>query len=171
MNLDGLLLSKNTFLELKHDIQRIYLTLLSTTCVPHSPNSVCHFWNHTFCHVFHDTTRLHFFQFKHYILSTKSSPLASNFSGFLFFGFRPTKFLISFFKQKVRFSSKFHSLVSWEIILLYIFRWNFICFGKSSTSLNIHQIPHVVFWTNSVFLQTLHNSSILWDIILMYIFI
>ena len=33
LKFDGLLLSKNTFLQLKHYIQRIYLLLLSTTCV------------------------------------------------------------------------------------------------------------------------------------------
>ena len=33
LKFDRLLLSKNTFLQLKHYIPKIYLTLLSTTCV------------------------------------------------------------------------------------------------------------------------------------------
>ena len=40
---------KNTFLQLKHDIQGIYLTLLSTTyesSCENSTNSSCHFWTH-----------------------------------------------------------------------------------------------------------------------------
>ena len=49
---------KNTFLQLKHYIQRIYLTLLSTACVRIHSNSLCHFLNDN---SFDDTTPLYFF--------------------------------------------------------------------------------------------------------------
>ena len=43
----GYICLKNTFLQLKHYIQRIYLTLLPTTCVKiHQIPYMCHFWNH-----------------------------------------------------------------------------------------------------------------------------
>ena len=73
----GYICPKNTFLQLKHYMQRIYLTLLSTTCVKIHQTS-CHFLRHDF-------------------------PLPElNF----------IKFLTSFFKQKMSFSSKCGSLFS-----------------------------------------------------------
>ena len=62
----------------------------------------------------------------------KSSPSKCKFLDFLLLGLKFTKFLMSFFKQKVSFSSKFGSLnsVSWEIMLLYFFSWNVICYWE-----------------------------------------
>ena len=57
LKFDGLSLSKNTFLQLKHYIQGIYQTLLSTT-FENLPDSLCQFWNHK--SLFHNTTPLHF---------------------------------------------------------------------------------------------------------------
>ena len=73
----GHICPKNTFLQLKHYIQRIYVTLLSTTCVK-IHQTPCHFLRHDF-------------------------PLPE---------LKFTKFLMSFFKQKVSFSSKCGSLFS-----------------------------------------------------------
>ena len=52
--------------------------------------------------------------------------------------------------------------VSWEIILLYFFSWNFICYWEkqhikvqtfrlATAHIKIHQIPHVIFGTKSQF--------------------
>ena len=62
--------------------------------------------------------------------SCKSSQSKCKFSGFLLLGLKFTKFLMSFFKQKVSFSSKFGSLFS-------VMRQNFVLFH-----LNIY-----MFWT------------------------
>ena len=105
----GCFCPKNAFLRLKHDIQRIYLTLLSTTCVPDSPNSMCHFWNHK---SFLATQLLCIFIIQTLHTFYKSSPSASKFSDFLLFELKSTKFLMPFFKQNISFSSKFGSLFS-----------------------------------------------------------
>ena len=105
----GYFCPKNTFLGLKHDIQRIYLILLSTTCVPNSPNSMCHFWNHE---SFLTIQLLCIFIVQTLHTFYESSPLASKFSGFLLFELKSTKFLIPFLKKNVSFSSKFGWLSS-----------------------------------------------------------
>ena len=84
---------KNTFLQLK-PIQRIYLTLLSTTCVK----------IHQITDVIFETTS-HFsqhnpsvsFLLKHNILSRKE-PIKVQFSDFQLLRLKLTKFLMSFFK-------------------------------------------------------------------------
>ena len=98
---------KNTFLQSKHDIQRIYITLLSTTC-KNSIISLCHFWNRK---SFFMTQLFSIFlaQIPHTFY--KSSPSKSKFSDFSLLALTFTKFL-SFFKQKVGFSSKFRSFFS-----------------------------------------------------------
>ena len=114
---------KNTFLQLKHYIQRIYVTLLSTTCAKiHQTTYVIYETISPFSR--HNSSQtLHTFY--------KSSPSKCNFSGFPLLALKFTKFVMSFFKLKVRFSSKFGSLsVLWEIILLYFFSWNIICYWQ-----------------------------------------
>ena len=94
---------KNTFLQLKNYRQRIYLTLLSTT-VKNSPNPWFHFWNHksffmthTTCLCFCSSNITYFWQ-KH----------AIRVRIFRFFIARvKIHQIMSFFKQKVSFSSKF----------------------------------------------------------------
>ena len=75
----GYFCPKNTFLQLKHYIQRIYLTLLSTTCVK----------IHQITHVIFETISYFsrqnfsvFFQFKHYILSAQVAHQSANFQTF-----------------------------------------------------------------------------------------
>ena len=52
LKFDRLLLSKNTFLQLKHYIPRIYVTFINiylrfiNYLCENSPNYLCHFWNH-----------------------------------------------------------------------------------------------------------------------------
>ena len=52
----GYICPKNTFLQLKHYIQRIYVTLLSTTCVKIHQIPYVIFETKV---IFHDTTRLY----------------------------------------------------------------------------------------------------------------
>ena len=100
---------KNTSLHLKYCIQEIYLTLLSTTCVKIHQipyvifKTISHFSRHNFS-VFFLAEALHTFY--------KSSPSKCKFSAFPPLELKFTKFLISFFKQKASFSSKFGSLIS-----------------------------------------------------------
>ena len=74
-----------------------------------SPNSLCHFWNYKsffrtqlVCIILAQT--LHTFD--------KNIPSKCNFSGFPLLELKFIKFLMSFYKQKVSFSSKFGSLFS-----------------------------------------------------------
>ena len=78
----------NTFLQLKHYIQRIYLTLFSTTCVK-------------------------IYQIPYVIFETvKKFSRHNSFSDFPLLALKFTKFLMSFFTEKVSFPSKFGSLFS-----------------------------------------------------------
>ena len=101
---------KNTFLQLKHYIQGVYLTLLSTTYVKihQIPYVIFEIISH-----FSQNDSSVFSQLKHY-----------NFSDFLLLALKFTKFLMSFL-QSFDYSS-----VSCEIILLYFFSWNFICYWQ-----------------------------------------
>ena len=106
MKLNWLHLSK--FLQLKRYIQRTYLTLLSTTVKIHQVPSVIfetisHFSRHN-SSVFFSAQTSHTFY--------KISPSKCKFSDFPLLELKFTKFLISFSKQKVSFSSKFGSLFS-----------------------------------------------------------
>ena len=87
---------KNTFLQLNHYEQRVYLisSVISET--------TSHFSRHN-SSVFL-VQRLHTFY--------KRSLPKCKFSDFPLLGLKFTKFLMSFFKQKVSFSSKFGSLFS-----------------------------------------------------------
>ena len=98
----GYICPKNAFLQLKHYIQRIYLTLVSTTCVKiHQTPYV----------IFYDTTRLYMVA---QILHTfdKNIPSRCKFSDFPLPELKFIKFLMSFFKQQVSFSSKCGSIFS-----------------------------------------------------------
>ena len=81
---------------------------------------------------FHDTTPQYFFLAQTLHSFYKSSPSKWNFSDLLLLRLKFTKFLMSFFKQKNQFFFRFGSLnsVSWEIILLYFFSWNFACYWQ-----------------------------------------
>ena len=95
-------LSKNIFLQLKHSIQRIQF---SATCVKvHQITYVIISFFTTQLRCIFLAQTLHTFY--------KSSPLKCKFLDFLLLGLKFTKFLMSFFKQKVSFSSKFGSLFS-----------------------------------------------------------
>ena len=99
---------KNTFLQLKHYVQRIYLTLPSSTCVKIRQityvifETISHFSRHN-SSVFLAQTLYTFY---------KNSPSKWKLSDFPLLGLKFTKFLMSFFKQKVSFSSKFGSFFS-----------------------------------------------------------
>ena len=106
-NLMGYFCPKNTFLQLEHYIPKIYLTLLSTTCVK----------IHQITYVIFETIYKSFFttQFLCIFLAQtlhtfyKSIPSKCKFSDFPLLGLKFTKFLMPFFKQKVSFSSKIGS--------------------------------------------------------------
>ena len=102
----GCFCPKNMFLQLKH-IHRIYLKLLSITCVkihqiPYVVfETISHFSRHN-SSVFFRLNVLYTFY--------KSSPAKCKFSEFSLLALKLTKFEMSFFKQKASFSSKFRSL-------------------------------------------------------------
>ena len=105
----GYFCPKNTLLQLEHYIPKIYLKLLSTTCGK----------IHQITHVIFETTYKSFFTqfFCSFLAQTlhtfyKSSPSKCKFSDFPLLRLKFTKFLMSFFKQKVSFSSKFGSFFS-----------------------------------------------------------
>ena len=98
----GYFCPKNTFLQLKDYIQRIYLTLFSTTCVKIHQNTYVifeiksHFSRHN-SFVFFLAQTLHTFN--------KCSTSKWKFSDFPLLGLKFTKFLMPFFKQKISFFS------------------------------------------------------------------
>ena len=90
----GYIFPKNTFLQLQHYIQRIYLTLFSTTVKIHQiPYAIFE-------------TISHFL----YFIFDKNIPSKCKFSDFPLLELKFSKLLMSFFKQKVSLSSKFGSL-------------------------------------------------------------
>ena len=99
---------KNLFLQLKHYIQRIYLTLLSTTCVKIHQipyvifETISYFSGHSSSVLF---------QLKHYILLTKISHESAIFQIFHCLNQNSLKFSCHFSNKKC-FSSKFGSLSS-----------------------------------------------------------
>ena len=101
LNLMGYFCPKNTLLQLEHYIPKIYLTLLSTTCVK----------IHQITHVIFETIyKLFFTQFLCIFLAQtfhtfyKSSPPKCKFSDFPLLGLKFTKFLI--FQTKSQFFLK-----------------------------------------------------------------
>ena len=73
------------------------------------PNYLCHFWNHK---LFFTTQLLSIFLAQTLHTLYKSSPSKCKFSDFPLLGLKFTQFLMSFFEQKVSFSSKFGSFSS-----------------------------------------------------------
>ena len=159
-NSRGYFCPKNTFLQLKHNIQVIYLRLFWTTFVKTHHIPKCDFGNHK---PFFTTQLL--FNFLVQTLHTlyKNTPLKCKFSNFPLLALKFTKFLRVFFKQKVSFASKFGSLFS--VIrdnFSLLFSWNFICYWQkwhikvqifrlATARINSHQILHVFFGTKSQF--------------------
>ena len=102
-NMMGYFCLKNTFLQLKH-LQRIYPTLLSTSCM--KIYQMNYFIFETICHFSRQPLSISKWKFSDLPL------LALKF----------TKFLMSFLEPRVSFSSNFaHSSVLWDITLLYFF--------------------------------------------------
>ena len=96
----GYFCSKNIFLQLKHDIQWIYLKFLSTTCLE---------IHQVPCVIFETLSQ--FFLFQTLQTFDKSIPSKWKCSDFPLLALKFTKFVTPFFKQKV-FSSEFGSLFS-----------------------------------------------------------
>ena len=104
----GYFCPKNTFLQLRACIQRIYVTLLSIACVKIHQiryvifETISHFSRHNSSAFLAQT--LHIFD--------KNSPSEYKFSDFPLLALNFTKFLMLFFSQKVSSSSEFRSLFS-----------------------------------------------------------
>ena len=158
------------------DLSNITFTYLCES----SSKLLCHFWNHK---SFSTTQFLCIFLAQILHTFCKISPSRYKFSGFPPLGLKFTKFLMSFSKQKVSFSSRFGSFfVPWEIILLYFFSWDFICYWqKYHIKVQIFRLALLALkFTKFVmsfleprvsFFQILHRSSVSWDITLLYLFI
>ena len=108
-----------TFLQLKH-IQRIYLTLLSTTMKIHQIPYVI------FETINHDTTCQYFFSSKLHTFD-RNIPSRCTFSDFPLLELKSTKLCHFASKKWVFLQSLDHSSVSREMTLLHFFSWNFIC--------------------------------------------
>ena len=98
LKFDVLLLSKNTFFQLKRYIQRVYLTLVSTTCV-----KIHHYVIFETISYFlrHNSSVFFFAQTLHTLYNSSSSK--RKFSDFSLLLLKFTKFPMSVFKQKVSF--------------------------------------------------------------------
>ena len=79
-NLMGYFCPKNTFLQLKHYLPKIYLTLLSTTCVKFI-KLLMSFLKPYISHFSRHSSSV-FFLLKHYILSIKVAHQSANFQTF-----------------------------------------------------------------------------------------
>ena len=108
-NLMGCFCPKNTFLQLEHDIPKIYLTLLSTTCA--KIHQITYVIFETIYKSFFTTQLLCTFLAQTLHTFYKSCPSKCKFSDFPLLESKFTNFLMSFFKQ-VSFSSKFVSFFS-----------------------------------------------------------
>ena len=92
-----------------------------------SPNYLCHFWNHK---SFFTTQLLCIFLAQTLHTFYKSSPSKCKFSDFPLLRLNKVHQISHvIFQMKSQFFLKVLNLfsVSWEIILLYFFNWNFIC--------------------------------------------
>ena len=104
----GYLCPKNTFTLLKHYMQTIYLSYFQL--LAHQiPKVLTSFLNHK---SFFTTQLLCIFFAQTLHTFDKSSPSKCKFSDLSLVVLKFTKFLLSFFKQKVNFSSKFGSFFS-----------------------------------------------------------
>ena len=121
--------SKSTFFHLKH-IQRVYLTLLSTTCarihqIPYVIfETISHFSRHN---------SSVFFQQEIYILSTRVAHFHDT-----------THLHFSRHNSSVFFQQKIYILSTKKPIRVQIFR-------LSTAEVKVHRIPHAIFQTKSQF--------------------
>ena len=106
-NLMGYFCPKDAFLQLDHYIPKIYLTLLSTACV--KTHQITYVIFETMYKSFLTTRFLCIFFAQTLHTIYKSSPSKCKLSDFPLLSLKFTKFLMSFFKQKVSFSWKFGS--------------------------------------------------------------
>ena len=127
----GYFCPKNTFVQLKHYMQDIYVTLLSTTCVKIHQIPYAIFETISF----HDTSHLYPFSS---IVTYFWQKYPIKVQIFRLFTVQVKIHQIShaIFQTKVSFSLHFGWLFSvwWEITLLYFFSWNCTWFGKKSPS-------------------------------------
>ena len=155
MKFDGLLLFKKYIPLSESSYTEDLSTLLSTTC---SPNFLCHFWDHK---LFFTTQFLCVFPAQTLNTLSKSSPSKFKFSDFPLLALKFTKFLMSFFKQKVNFSSKFGPLFS-VIRNNYPVRFssNFICcYQKEPIKVQIFRLSTVLMKINQIFYVTFKTTS------------
>ena len=103
----GYICPKNTFLQLKHCMQRIYFTF-NYLC-ENSPNCWCHFWNHKV--IFHDATRMYYFSSNIIYFWQKYSIRVQIFR-FLTIRVKIHQIFLVIFQAKSEFFSKFGSLFS-----------------------------------------------------------
>ena len=109
LKFDELLLSKK-YIPSANTLHSGDLFNITFNCLcENSPNFLCHFWNHQ---SFFATQLLCIFLAQTLHIFYKSIPSKWKFSDFLLLALKFTKFLMSFFKQKVSFSLKFRSLFS-----------------------------------------------------------
>ena len=102
---DGLLFSKKYIPSAKTLYTRDLSNITFNYLCENSPNSLCYFWNHkTFFLCIFLAQTLHTFD--------KSSSPKCKFPDFSLLALNLTKFLMSFFKQKVSFTPKFGSFFS-----------------------------------------------------------
>ena len=123
----GYFCPKNTFVQLKHYIYRIYLTLLSTTCVKSFRLSTARVKIHQIHHVIFQTKGQFFFKawvtlqrherssFCTFLAETlhaidKKSTSKCKFLDLPLLALKFTKFLMPFLEPRVSFSSNFASL-------------------------------------------------------------
>ena len=111
----GYICPKNTFLQLKHCMQRIYFTF-DYLC-ENSPNCWCHFWNHKV--IFHDATRMYYFSSNITYFWQKYSIKVQIFR-FLTIQVKIHQISLVIFQAKSEFfQSLDHSSVSWQITLTF----------------------------------------------------
>ena len=135
---DGLLWRKTTFLQIKHYIQRIYLILLSITCV--KIRQITYAISETISHFSQHNSSVSFY-LKHYILSTRLSTAQVK--------VHQIPYVILSNKKSACLQSLDLFSVSWEIILLHFFSWNFMCYLFATNPIKIHKTPHAIFETKS----------------------
>ena len=154
---------KSTFLQLKHYMQRIYLILLSTTCVKIYGISYVIF--ETISQLSrHNSSAFFLAQTLHTF--NKSSPSKCKFSDFLLFVLESTKLPMSFVKQKSQFFFKVWITLQCPEVLF------FTAFFKLKIYMLLAKVAHqsAIFQTcdihvicqtkKSVFLQSLDPSSV-----------
>ena len=122
-NLMGYFCPKNTLLQREHYLPKIYLTLLSTTCM--KIHQITYVIFETIHNSFFTTQFLCIFFAQTLHTFYKRRPSKCKFSDFLLFGLCHFSNKKSVFLQSLDLFS-----VSWEIILLYFFCWNFICYWE-----------------------------------------